>query len=125
MEDEKSSKRKYNSQYRRKLLDKLDKIKNKEFIKNVFKIVNKDVGDNYSENKSGIFFNMNILSDSSIEEINSLLNSFDNIEISETSEDKLTYKAYSENEIEMYNSIGPRLSNQERSILKKYKNETN
>ena len=125
MEDEKSSKRKYNSQYRRKLLDKLDKIKNKEFIKNVFKIVNKDVGDNYSENKSGIFFNMNILSDSSIEEINSLFDSFDNIEISETSEDKLTYKAYSENEIEMYNSIGPRLSNQERSILKKYKNETN
>tara|TARA_B100001093_G_C26688663_1_gene953815 strand:- start:775 stop:1152 length:378 start_codon:yes stop_codon:yes gene_type:complete len=125
MEDEKSSKRKYNSQYRRKLLDKLDKIKNKDFIKTVFKIVNKDIGDNYSENKSGIFFNMNILSDSSIEEINSLLNSFDNIVISETSEDKLTYKAYSENEIEMYNSIGPRLSNQERSILKKYKNETN
>ena len=42
--------------------------------------------------------------------------------ITETTEDKLTYKSYSENEIDLYNTIGPRLSNQERTILKKCKN---
>ena len=125
MEDENSSKRKYNSQYRRKLIEKINKIKDKDFIKSIFKIVYVEIGDNFSENKSGIFFNMNSLSDNCIEEVGKLVDSYDFSLKTETSEDKLTYKAYSDNEIDMYNTIGPRLSNQERSILKKYKNESN
>lgn len=125
MEDENSSKRKYNSQYRKKLIEKINKIKDKDFIKSIFKIVHNEIGDNYSENKSGIFFNMNLLSDNCIEEVNKMVENYDFSLKNETSEDKLTYKAYSDNEIDMYNTIGPRLSNQERSILKKYKNESN
>lgn len=125
MEDENSSKRKYNSQYRRKLIEKINKIKDKDVIKSIFKIVYVEIGDNFSENKSGIFFNMNSLSDNCIEEVGKLVDSYDFSLKTETSEDKLTYKAYSDNEIDMYNTIGPRLSNQERSILKKYKNESN
>ena len=125
MEEEKSSqKRKYNSNFRKKLLNKIKQIKNKNDLISIFKIVNRDIGDNFSQNKSGIFFNMNLLSDEAIEEI---LQFIDLTNVSETAtentEEKLIYKTYSENEIEVYNSIGGyRLSNQEKSILKKLKN---
>tara|TARA_B100000424_G_C22637786_1_gene352838 strand:+ start:104 stop:490 length:387 start_codon:yes stop_codon:yes gene_type:complete len=125
MEENKSSKkiRKYNSNYRKKVLDKIKKLKDKNSQIAIFKVVNRDIGNNFSENKSGIYFNLNLISDDGIEEIVSIIKSYtDNETITETTEDKLTYKSYSENEIDLYNTIGPRLSNQERSILKKCKN---
>lgn len=125
MEENKSSKkiRKYNSNYRKKVLDKIKKLKDKNSQIAIFKVVNRDIGNNFSENKSGIYFNLNLISDDAIEEIVEIIKSYtDNETITETTEDKLTYKSYSENEIDLYNTIGPRLSNQERSILKKCKN---
>ena len=123
MEDEKTSSRKYNSNYRKKILSKIKKITDKNDLINIFKIVNRDIGNNFSENKSGVFFNMNLLSDDAIEEIKDLLDNLLSIDsVSENTEDKLIYKTYSENDIEMYNSLGPRLSNQEKTILKKFKN---
>ena len=123
MEEEDSSKeRKYNSSYRKKLLDKIKKNEQKDFQISIFKIVNRDIGNNFSENKSGIYFNMNLLSDDAIEEMLSLIKDSSEENLSDNTDDKLTYKSYSENEIELYHNIGPRLSNQERSILKKCKN---
>ena len=125
MEENKSSKkiRKYNSNYRKKVLDKIKKLKDKNSQIAIFKVVNRYIGNNFSENKSGIYFNLNLISDDAIEEIVEIIKSYtDNETITETTEDKLTYKSYSENEIDLYNTIGPRLSNQERSILKKCKN---
>ena len=123
MEEKSLIKRKYDSNSRRIILDKIKKVKSKEDLVSIFKIVNRDIGNDYSENKSGIYFNMNLLSDDAIIEILELLQVNTISETgSENTEDKLTYKTYSENEIEVYNSIGPRLSNQEKSILKKCKN---
>lgn len=125
MDEEKSSeKRKYNSNFRKKILNKIKLIKNKNDLVSIFKIVNRDIGDNFSQNKSGIFFNMNLLSDEGIEEILQLIDLTNASETAtENTEEKLIYKTYSENEIEVYNSIGgSRLSNQEKSILKKLKN---
>lgn len=123
MEEKKSSNRKYDSSFRKKVLDKIKKVLTKETQVSIFKIVNRDIGDNFSENKSGIYFNVNLLSDDAIDEILTKIKTSENEEItSENTEDKLIYKSYSENEIDMYNSIGPRLSNQEKSILKKCKN---
>ena len=123
MIEEKSS-RTYNLQIRKKLLEKIKKIKDKSQLIEVFKIVNKDIGDNFSQNKSGIYFNLNILSDDAIGEIIEIVqNSNISETVSETTvEDKIIYKSYSENELDIYNSLGPRLSNQEKSILKKLKN---
>ena len=124
MEEEKSSvKRKYNSQFRKKLIEKINKIKDKTQLVSIFKIVNRDIGESYSQNKSGIYFNMNLLSDNAITELNELIGNYiDTENASENTEDKITYKSYSENELDLYNSLGPRLSNQEKSILKKFKN---
>ena len=100
MEENKSSKkpRKYKSNYRKKILDKIKKVKDKNCLVSIFKIVNRDIGNNFSENKSGIYFNLNIVSDDAIEEIVEILKIInENDSISETTEDKLTYKSYSEN----------------------------
>ncbi len=123
MEEQKSS-RKYNSNMRRKLSEKIKKIKNKSDLVEIFKIVTRDVGENYSQNKSGIYFNLNLLSDDAIEEINTIVHSIETSEtISEINDEKIKYTSYSENEMDVYNSLGPRLSNQEKSILKKFKNQ--
>lgn len=122
MIEEKSSNRKYNSSYRKKILENIKKIKDKQIMSSVFKIVNRDIGNNFSENKSGIYFNLNLLSDDAIEEISEIVKINSESSITE-SDDKLIYKTYSENEIDLLNSIGPRLSNQERSILKKCKSK--
>ena len=124
MEDNNSSKRKYNTNFRKKLIETINKITNKEDIIYIFKIINVDIGNNFSENKSGIYFNMNLISDSGIKKIINYLNN--NVDtLSDTLNEKLIYKTYSENDIDVYNSIGPRLSNQEKSILKKSKNFIN
>jgi len=73
MEDN-SSKRKYNTNFRKKLIETINKITNKEDIIYIFKIINVDIGNNFSENKSGIYFNMNLISDSGIEKIINYLN---------------------------------------------------
>jgi hypothetical protein len=123
MEEKTLTTRKYNSNSRRKILDKIKTIKSNEELVDIFKIVNRDIGNDYSENNSGIYFNMNLLSDDAINEILELLqvNTISETAI-EPTDDKLIYKTYSENNIEGYNSIGPRLSNQEKSILKQSKN---
>ena len=109
---------------RRKLSDKIKKIKNKSDLVEIFKIVTRDVGENYSQNKSGIYFNLNLLSDDAIEEINTIVHSIETSEtVSEINDEKIKYTSYSENEMDVYNSLGPRLSNQEKSILKKFKNQ--
>ena len=123
MEEEDSSKeRKYNSSFRKKILEKIKKYEKKDLQVSIFKIVNRDIGNNFSENKSGIYFNMNLLSDDAIDDIIEIIKKHDEENLNTNSEDKLTYKSYSENEIELYHTLGPRLSNQERSILKKCKN---
>ncbi len=126
MEKEKPQvKRTFDSYYRKILIDKINNMKDKNQLVLIFKIVNRDIGNDYSENKSGIYFNMNLLSNNAILEISNLINAFIETEAenaSENTEEKVTYKSYSENEVEVYNSFGPRLSNQEKSILKKCKN---
>ena len=115
--------RKSNSTIRKKLSDKIKKIKDKNELIKIFKIVNKDIGNNYSENKSGIYFNINLLSDNGIDEILNIIQSIENSDTqTDTCDDKIKYTSYSDNNIELYNSLGPRLSNQEKSILKKSKN---
>lgn len=126
MEDKKSS-RKFDSIFRKKLLEKIKLIKNKKVLLSILNIVKKESEHGYSQNKSGIYFNLNTLNDNSVEEIYNVVNLLedDNEEesIDESLSDKITYKQYSGlDNIEQYDSIGSRLSNQEKSILKKFKN---
>jgi len=115
---EKLNERKYISSYRKKIVNKINKLKDKKDFIMIFNIVQLELGKDISINKNGIFFNINSLSDTCIENLDSYLNT-----ISETitdTETKIKYKPYSIDELDNVNKLGPKLSNQEKSIIKKF-----
>ena len=124
MEDKNSS-RKYDSYQRKKLLEKINGIKEKKILISILKIVKEEDENGYSQNKSGIFFNLNKLCDNSIESISDIIEKYDKSKNDEINEEQLSekimYKQYSDvDNLDQYDSLGQRLSNQEKSILKKF-----
>jgi hypothetical protein len=111
--------RKYNAEFRKKIALKINKLKDKNDFINLFNIIESDIGNDMSVNKNGIFFNLNILSDGCIDKINNyLLKILDNNTETET---KIKYQTYNQDDLDNGNKIGPKLSNQEKNILKKNK----
>ena len=128
--DDKNSSRKYDSYFRKKLLEKINSIKDKKVLLSILKIVKNEDENGYSQNKSGIFFNLNKLSDNSIKNIDNLIEKYSLSNESETNDeslsDKIIYKQYSDaDNLDQYDNLGPRLSNQEKSILKKFSKNLN
>ena len=120
----------YDSSFRKKLMEKFNGIKDKKLLFKIYEVVRFDNEKNISKNKSGVYFNLNKLEDESVKKINDLMINYEkeiseNVKYSEEEnidQDKLIYKQYSENDhLEDYDNLGPRLSNQEKSILKKFK----
>lgn len=77
--------RKYNTSFRKKIISKIDLLKNNDDYIQIYYMITNDIGNNYSSNRNGIFVNMNILSDDCIEELVFYL------------EKKLNYKLINEN----------------------------
>lgn len=67
------SKRYYNTYYRKKLISKINKLKDKNDYTIIYNLIVDDIGNNFSSNRNGIFINMNLLSDKCIGEINNYL----------------------------------------------------
>lgn len=104
--------RKYCSQFRKNLVLKISKLKLKKDFISIYNIIYKELGNNISINRNGIFFNINMLSDKCIEELDEqLCNELYNSD----SEIKIKYQTYNLGEPE----TNYKLSNQEKSILKK------
>lgn len=106
--------RKYDSNYRKKLVNRIKKLKNKDYYIDVYNIIIQDIGTNFSSNVNGLFLNANLLSNNCIEEINMYL------------EDKMTEEQHIINNIDIsvscYKSndtTNVKLNNQDKNILKK------
>jgi len=114
-----STTRKFNSNFRRKIVLKISKLKEKKDLVNVFNIIQNELGKELSINRNGIFFNINLLSDMTILELEKYFcDNTDCNTITET-ETKIQYKPYLVDDLEQVSKLGPKLSNQEKSILKK------
>jgi predicted site-specific integrase-resolvase len=120
---EQFSKRKYNSDFRKRLVTKFEKIKNKNDYFNIYNIINEDIGNNFSSNRNGIFVNMNLLSDNCIEKIVNFMNDKLNTTNTQSETEKVNYKAYKIDDIEIISDMGHKLSNQEKSIIKRIRNK--
>ena len=107
--------RRYNSKKRKKISQKINKLNSKEKYIKIFKIVARDLGESFSENKNGIWFNLNLLSDDALDEITTVLNT--NLDTTSESESKFTYVPYDKEYSEKF--TGPRLSNHEKSLIRK------
>lgn len=111
-----NKKRKYNSEFRKKFVLKVKKIKNKEILHKIFELSKKEIGNKYTENNNGIFYNINKLSDDLIEELNNVLNS--DTETNQSSDIKFEYTPYSVDKITTLSEYGNNLSNKEKNLLK-------
>ncbi len=118
---ESKNSRKYNSEFRKKLSAKFEKVKSRNDLIDIYNIIVKDIGNNFSSNRNGIFININMLSDNCIDELMEFMNDKINITQTQTETDKINYKSYKFDEVEIISDMGHKLSNQEKHILKKIK----
>lgn len=116
----------YNSKI--KLNEKISLIENKDILKKIFEIAKEDLIVNnkkkYSQNSSGIYFDLLLISDKNLLLIKELINTYFSETDSEINiiKDNFDYKSYSnDDKVESIqgNNNGPRLSNQEKNILLK------
>lgn len=118
-----SGSRKYNTCVRKKLVSKFEKITNKTDYIIIYNIITQDIGNNFSTNRNGIFINMNILSDDCVEKLLEFINDKLNLNLSLTETDKVNYKSYNFDDVELISEMGHKLSNQEKNIIKRIRNK--
>lgn len=115
--------RKFNTNFRKKLVAKLDKLKNKNDYIDIYNIIVEDVGTNFSFNRNGIFINMNILSDKCIEKLLEFIDSKLNLIITQSETEKVNYKTYKIDDVEIISDMGHKLSNHEKNIIKRIRSK--
>lgn len=120
---EQNSSRKYNSEFRKKLINKIDKIKDKNDLISIYNIITEEIGNNFSSNRNGIFININLLSDDCVEKILEFIDDKVTNTITQSDTDKINYKTYKFDEVELISEMGHKLSNQEKNIIKRIRNK--
>jgi len=115
--------RKYNTDFRKKLVSKFDKLKNKNEYIDIYNIIIEDIGTNFSTNRNGIFINMNLLSDNCIDKLIEFMDDKLNLTLTQTENEKVNYKSYKIDDIEIISEMGHKLSNQEKNIIKRIRNK--
>lgn len=115
--------RKFNTDFRKKLVSKFDKLNNKNDYIDIYNIVIEDIGTNFSYNRNGIFINMNILSDKCINKLIEFMNEKLNLTMTQTDNDKINYKSYKIDDVEIISEMGHKLSNQDKNIIKRIRNK--
>ena len=115
--------RKFNSNFRKNIKHKISKISNKNDYIDIYKIINEELDSKLSINKNGIYFNLNLLSDNCVEK---LLLFFNNkIETENINSEKIKYEPYNKNYFsELQFITGNKLNNQEKSLIKKFNNDS-
>jgi hypothetical protein len=116
--------RKYNTIFRKRLINRFEKIKDKTDYIIIYNIIIKDIGNNFSSNRNGIFINMNILSDDCIDKILEFINNKLNISNIYSDSEKINYKVYKLDEGEIITDRMHKLSNHEKNIIKRIRNKT-
>jgi predicted site-specific integrase-resolvase len=115
--------RKYNTDFRKKLVSKFDKLKNKNEYIDIYNIIIEDIGTNFSTNRNGIFINMNLLSDNCIDKLIEFMDDKLNLTLTQTENEKVNYKSYKIDDVEIISEMGHKLSNQEKNIIKRIRNK--
>jgi len=116
----KNDKKSYSYSDRKKISARIKNIKKKEDYVRLFKIINRDSNNKFTENSNGIWLDLKILEDETIYNIDKflkkILDSKNNLTDSVNS---IEYVPYSTDEV--FVNSGPKLSNYEKSILRRHK----
>jgi hypothetical protein len=103
---------KYNNDFKKKLVSKLEELKDKDDYVNIFNIIS---SNDYSSNSNGIFFNLNAFSDEVIEKLVDYLNENKKENENETEPEPIVYTTYC-NENGLF-----KVNNQDKQIMNKMK----
>jgi hypothetical protein len=76
--------RKFNTIYRKNIINKIEKLNNKNYYIDIYNIIIQDIGNNYSSNRNGIFVNINILSNECILNLIDYLNNIKSMDFYKT-----------------------------------------
>ena len=118
------NKRLYNSAYRKKLLSKIDTIKDKTVLLNIYTYITTDIGNNFSSNTNGIFININILSNDCIQKISVYVDEIINKSIINNKNiETVNCSIYNSDDVEILSEFGHKFSNQEKNIIKRIRNK--
>ncbi len=110
----------YNSTFRKNLKDKITKLNNRKDYIYIYNLISKELESKFSVNKNGVYFNINLLSDDCIKTLSDYINEKYDTDISTTEQSKIKYETYYKETSESLDfSYGLKLSNQEKTILKK------
>lgn len=115
----------YNNVEKKNIVRKIEQIKNKKYYIEIFKII-KNNNIKYTQNRNGLFIDMNKLSNETIYKIDEYLKTLE-LNASE-SDSKLSIDSltFSNNDDDIRNILGNcKLTNHEKNILKKIKQENN
>ena len=113
--------RKYNSEFRRNFKQKLAKLSNKNDCFQIYKIINSELENKITINNNGMYFNINLLSDKTIELMSNYVNEKNESDTTATEYSKIIYESYNKDtNIENFIS-SHKLTNQEKSLIKKYR----
>lgn len=115
----------YDHLEKKNIVRKIEQLKNKRYFIEIFKIIKND-NIKYTQNKNGLFIDMNQLSNGTINKIDNYLKTIE-LNLSE-SESKLSIDSltFSNNEDDLRNIIGScKLTNHEKNILKKVRQVNN
>lgn len=100
---------KYNNDFKKKLVSKLEEFKEKSDLVNIFNIIS---SDDYSSNSNGIFYNLNAFSDEVIEKLIDYLNEN---KVEKEQPEQVVYTTYC-NENGLF-----KVSNQDKQIMQNMK----
>jgi hypothetical protein len=115
--------RKYNSEFRNNLKQKILKLTDKSDFIEIYNIINDQPDPKLTSNRNGVYFNLNQLNDDRIEKLSDFLHKKFDQDDPINSNEKMIYQSYSKDNLESLD--GPKLSNQERNILKKIRQHNN
>ena len=117
----KNDKRVYSYSERKKISTKIMSIKNKDDYIRLFKLINQDPNNKFTENSNGIWLDCKVLSDETIYKIIKFIHKLEKKGDGSDSANSLEYVPYSTEDNYNVKPSGPKLSNYEKSILRRHK----
>jgi hypothetical protein len=124
----------YSPTDRKKLVEKVEKLKKREHYVNVFKLITQDT-DKYTVNSNGVWIVINALPDSTMQKIENYIHKIKRTEkktkklfiksasrtSTSSSSDNTTKSDIATQETETFSNFGPKLSNRDKNIIKRYR----
>ena len=118
--------RKFNTEFRQNIKENLENNLHNMPLVDIYNIIVEDIGHNYSSNSNGIFINLNILSDKCIDKLLLLIEKYkkiykNNVMISTNKNENTETTNYKFDDVEIITELGHKLTNQEKTYIKKIK----